>query len=68
MNTNKLKNREQRLRYAAKKKGLRIQKRTFEPITGYWISKEESRLVIAGFHHYQYLMPIDEAEEFVEEY
>ncbi len=68
MTTNELKNRERRLRYSAGKKGLRIQKRTFAPITGYWISEEYSGLVIAGSHHYQYLMPIDEAEEFVAEY
>lgn len=63
-----LKNREQRLRYAAEKKGLRIQKQTCKPITGYLISKEDSPLVIAGYDHYQNLLPIQEAEAFVEAY
>lgn len=63
-----LKNREQRLRYAAEKKSLRVQKQTCKPITGYLISKENSPLVIAGYNHYRNLLPIDEAEAFVEEY
>lgn len=63
-----LKNREQRLRYAAERKGLRIQKQTCKPITGYLISKEDSPLVIAGYDHYRNLLPIQEAEEFVEAY
>lgn len=63
-----LKNREQRLRYAAEKKGLRVQKQTCKPITGYLISKENSPLVIAGYDHYQNLLPIQEAEAFVEAY
>lgn len=61
-------NRERRLRRQAEKKGLRIQKQTCKPITGYLISKESSPLVIAGFEHYQNLLPIDEAEQFVEAY
>jgi len=63
-----LMNRERRLRYAAEKKGLHIQKKTCEPITGYLISREDSPLVIAGYGHYQNLLPIDEAEQFVEAY
>ena len=59
-------NRERRLRRQAEKKGLRIQKQTCKPITGYLISKEA--LVIAGFDHYRNLLPIDEAEQFVEAY
>jgi len=65
---NELKNRERRLRYAAEKKGLHIQKKTCEPITGYLISREDSQLVIAGYEHYQNLLPIDEAEQFIAEY
>ena len=61
-------NRERRLRRQAEKKGLRIQKQTCKPITGYLISKENSPLVIAGFDHYRNLLPIDEAEQFVEAY
>ncbi len=68
MTTNEVKNRDRRLRYAAGKKGLRIQKRTFAPITGYWISEEKSGFIVAGYHHYKNLMPIDEAEEFVAEF
>ncbi len=60
MNTNELKNREQRLRYAASKKGLRIQKETHEPITGYLISKENSTLVIAGYNNYHNLLSISQ--------
>lgn len=67
MKTN-LMNRERRLRYAAQKKGLRIQKETHEPITGYLISREDSPLVIAGYGHYRNLLPLEEAEQFVEVY
>lgn len=65
---NDLMNRERGLRYAAQKKGLRIQKKTCEPITGYLISREDSPLVIAGYDHYQNLLPIDEAEQFIAAY
>ena len=61
-------NRERRLRRQAEKKGLCIQKQTYKPITGYLISKENSPLVIAGYGHYQNLLPIGEAEAFVEAY
>lgn len=63
-----LKNRERRLRRQAGKKGLRIQKQTCKPIPGYLISNENSPLVIAGYDHYQNLLPPDEAEAFVEAY
>ncbi len=63
-----LMNRERHLRYAAQKKGLRIQKETHEPITGYLISREDSQLVIAGYDRYQNLLNIDEAEQFVAAY
>lgn len=65
---NDLMNRERRLRYAAEKKGLHIQKKTCEPITGYLISREDSQLVIAGYGHYRNLVPLDEAEQFIAEY
>ncbi len=65
---NELKNREQRLRYAAEKKGLRIEKQTKETHTGYLIVKADSHMVVAGYNYYDNLLPLDEAEQFVEAY
>ena len=65
---NDLMNRERRLRYQAEKKGLRIQKQTKETHTGYLITKADTNMVIAGYDHFDSLVSIDEAEEFVEAY
>ena len=64
-----LNNRESRLRYKAKQKGLRIQKEHYGEHSGYLICKEDSRLVVAGYNHpFRNLLSIEEAEEFVNEY
>ena len=65
---NELKNREQRLRYVAEKKGLVVQKQSKETHTGYLIVKADSKLVVAGYDHFDNLLSIEEAEKFVEEY
>ncbi len=62
-----LASKERRLRYHAAKKGLYVQKNN-KPITGYRIGKMDSGLVIAGYHHIDNLMPLEEAEEFVAGY
>lgn len=61
-------NRERRLRRQAEKKGLRIQKQTKESNMGYLIVKADSNVVIAGYGYYDNLLPIKEAEAFVEAY
>lgn len=67
-----LRNREQRLRYKARKKGLRIRKDYYrinnQKYSGYLISRYGSALVLTGYHHYNNLISIEEAEEFVAEY
>ncbi len=65
---NELNNREQRLRHAAEKKGLHLEKQTKETHTGYLIVKADSHAVVAGYNHYDNLLPLDEAEQFVEAY
>ena len=61
-------NRERRLRRQAEEKGLRVQKQTKEINIGYLIVKADSNAVIAGYNHYDNLLTIDEAEQFVEAY
>lgn len=67
-----LKNRESRLRYKARKKGLRIKKDSYrinnQKHSGYLICTYYSPLVLTGYNHYNNLIPIEEAEEFVNEY
>ena len=67
-----LQNRERRLRYRAKQKGLRIQKENYQvdnqKYSGYLISRYGSALVLTGYNHYNNLISIEEAEEFVSEY
>lgn len=72
-NMNKeLRNRERRLRYRAKQKGLRIRKDycwiNNEKHIGYLISTYNSSLVLTGYNHFNNLIPIEEAEEFINEY
>lgn len=64
-----LQNRERRLRYQTKKKGLCIQKEHYGDHSGYLISKEDSKFVVAGYiHPYRNLLSLEEAEEFISEY
>ena len=73
-----LKNREQRLRYKAAKKGLYIKKgKWYEGFsqayrvvhTGYSVGRWDIHLLIAGYDEWnQHLMTIEEAEAFVDEY
>lgn len=63
-----LQTRERRLRYRAKQKGLRIQKEHYGEYSGYLISRYDSGMILAEYHHYDNLIPIKEAEEFVAEY
>lgn len=67
-----LQNRERRLRYKAKQKGLRIRKDNClindEKRTGYLISRYDSPVVLTGYNHYRNLVSIEEAEKFVREY
>ena len=71
-------NREQRLRYKARKKGLYIKKGKwyqyydtyrYESHTGYGVGRLDLGLLIAGYDEYNNnLMTIEEVEEFVEDY
>lgn len=71
-------NREQRLRYKARKKGLYIKKGKwyqyydtyrYESHTGYCVGRLDLGLLIAGYDEYNNdLMTIEEVEEFVEDY
>ena len=67
-----LQNRERRLRYKAKQKGLRIRKENYQinnrKYSGYLVSRYGSALVLTGYNHYNNLISIEEAEEFVNEY
>lgn len=67
-----LQNRERRLRYRAKQKGLRIRKENYQinnrKYSGYLVSRYGSALVLTGYNHYNNLISIEEAEEFVNEY
>lgn len=67
-----LKNREQRLRYRAKKKGLRIKKERYqidgETYSGYLVIKHTGTPIVWFSHPLNNLMPIDEAEAIVREY
>ena len=67
-----LQNRERRLRYKAKKKGLRIRKDYYridnQKYSGYLISRYGSALVLTGYNHYNNLISIEDAEEFVNKY
>ena len=67
-----LQNRERRLRYRAKQKGLRIRKENYllnnQKYSGYLISRYGSALVLTGYNHYNNLISIEEAEDFVAEY
>ncbi len=67
-----LNNRERRLRYKAKQKGLRIRKENYQinnrKYSGYLVSRYGSALVLTGYNHYNNLISIEEAEEFVNEY
>ena len=65
---NELKNRERRLLYAAQKKGLCVQKQQKETHTGYLIVKADTKAVIAGYNHFDNLLPIEQAERFITEY
>lgn len=71
MNT-ELQNRERRLRYKAKQKGLRIRKDSClinnEKHSGYLISRYDSPIVLTGYDRYNNLLSIEEAERFVAEY
>lgn len=61
-------NRERRLRRQAEKKDLRIQRQTKETHTGYLIVTADTNAVVAGYNYYDNLLPIEEAEQFVEAY
>ena len=73
-----LRNREQRLRYKAVKKGLYIKKGKWyqwfsqyycEVHTGYSVGREDIHLLIEGYDEWnQHLMTIEEAEAFVDKY
>lgn len=73
-----LRNRENRLRYRAKQKGLYIKKGKWyenynqysgESHTGYCVGEIALGILIAGFDQWnRHLMTIEEAEEYVEEY
>ena len=67
-----LQNRERRLRYKARQKGLRIRKDSClinnEKRIGYQISRYGSPVVLTGYNCYNNLISIDEAEEYVAEY
>lgn len=67
-----LQNRERRLRYWAKKKGLRIIKDNYriggETYSGYLITRYGSALVLTVYNHYNNLISIEDAERFVAEY
>ena len=67
-----LQNRERRLRYKARQKGLRIRKDSClinnEKRIGYQISRYGSPVVLTGYNRYNNLISIDEAEEYVAEY
>lgn len=67
-----LRNRERRLRYKAKKKGLCTRKDycriNNQKYSGYLISRYGSALVLTGYNHFNNLISIEEAEEFVSEY
>ena len=64
-----LRNREQRLRYKARKKGLCIKKEHYGEHSGYLVIKEDTKYVVGGYNHpWRNLMPIEDAEEFVAEY
>lgn len=67
-----LRNRERRLRYKAKQKGLRIRKDSClidgKAHSGYLISRYGSALVLTGYDRYSNLISIEEAERFVTEY
>lgn len=65
---NDLINRERRLRRQAEAKGLGIQKKTKESNMGYLVVRADSNVVVAGYHHYDNLLTIEEAEAFVREY
>ncbi len=75
---NKLRNREQRLRRKASKKGLYIKKGKYyinyseysrDVFTGYSVGDCSLGLLIAGYDQWnQHLMSIEEAEQFVDEY
>lgn len=67
-----LKNREQRLRYRAKKKGLQIKKENFwinnEKYSGYLVIMQTGTPIVWFSHPLNNLMPIDEAEAIVREF
>lgn len=67
-----LRNRERRLRYKARQKGLRIRKDSClindEKRIGYQISRYGSPIVLTGYNRYNNLISIEEAEEYVAEY
>lgn len=67
-----LKNREQRLRYRAKKKGLQIKKEKFwinnEKYSGYLVIMQTGTPIVWFSHPLNNLMPIDEAEAIVREF
>lgn len=67
-----LRNRERRLRYQAKQKGLRVRKDCYrinnQKYSGYLISRYGSAIALTGYNHYNNLISIEDAEEFVAEY
>ena len=67
-----LKNREQRLRYQAKKKGLQIKKENFwinnEKYSGYLVIKHTGTPIVSFSRPLNNLMTIDEAEAITSEY
>lgn len=66
-----LTNRERRLRYKAEKKGLIVRKghNTINgcKYPGYLICLNTG-FVVTGYNHFNNLIPIEEAEEFINEY
>jgi hypothetical protein len=73
-----LRNRENRLRYRARQKGLYIQKGkwyqyysqySYESNTGYCIGRLDKGMLITGYDQWNNnLLTIEEAEEYVSEY
>ena len=67
-----LKNREQRLRYRAKKKGLQIKKENFwinnEKYSGYLVINHPGTPIVSFSRPLNNLMTIDEAEAITSEY
>ena len=67
-----LQNRERRLRYKAKKKGLYIRKENYqinnETYSGYLVIKETGVVIACYSHPWKNLVTLDEAETIISEY